>query len=208
MRQTGDVAWNHFCRGELEQALESIEEQFRMARMANDADQEYLAIYNRASIRTFSGQAQEACPDFLNLLKIFKRRNNVSIYVGLLIDISICYWKLGELKTAARYHRQARGFIARQHLETFEFGILRSGALFENRPDAKSHLEQALHLARKSNRKYDEAACLLHLAYLDEFDAKQAYWRDAIVLLEDMGALAWVEHKSSDGFVLLPFFSA
>lgn len=125
MARIGDLSWNQLSRGRLKQALESTNEQLRMANMANDVDQKYLAIYNRASIIMFMGQAQEAYPDYLNLMSIFKRRKNYMIYGGLLIDFSICCWQLGDLKAAAKYYRQAHRFTTRHQLETLEIGILR-----------------------------------------------------------------------------------
>ncbi|MGC1377158.1 MAG: hypothetical protein WA821_13085 [Anaerolineales bacterium] len=209
MRQMGDLGRNKLCRGELQQALECLEEQRQMAQTANDTDQVYLATYNHAGTLIFAGRAQEARPDLLNLLKIFKRRKSALTYAGLLIDMSVCCWHLGELQTAKNYYQQACDFIVAQQLESFTPAILRCGALFEDKTNARANLEKALSLVRASNSKFDETACILHLAYLsDDLAAKQTYWRDALSRLEEMGALAWVEHKSPDDFVMLPFFSA
>ena len=209
MPQIGNLGWYKLCQGEFKQGFEYIEEQLQMAQIAKDEDLEYLAIYNRASIQMRIGQASEAYSNLLNLLNIYKQRKNFSFYAGILIDLSVCNWYLSNTDNAAKHYHQAQSFIAKKQLKAFEVSILRCGALFEASKSARTNLEKALVLAQKSTKKYDEAACLLHLAYLsDDVDVKQKYWREAVLLLKYMEAIAWVENKSADDLVLLPFISA
>jgi hypothetical protein len=60
-------------------------------------------------------------------------------------------------------------------------------------------MEQALALARRSRRRLDEARCLLRLSLLsDDGQERLDFWRAGEVILQEIGAEAWLNGRSAE----------
>lgn len=113
--------------------------------------------------------------------------------------------RVGQPDTARQMAQHALEAAGQLTMPALRLCALRCLALVEPPEQAVSLLRQALEQARESNRRIEQAACLLSLAGLAGDEAEQsALWEQGSRLLVKMGAAAWLEECSPHNPPFLP----
>jgi tetratricopeptide (TPR) repeat protein len=209
-RVIGDLGLVCFSRGQLYDAMHYIQHQLNLATTEQNQIVLNMAQNNLAAVQVYAGQSAEARRTLEAVLASFRRQKREELMVSALLDLTICYWNLHQIMRACRLAEQAWQIVQNPHKD---FGflkcvVLRCLAVVQPSEQAESTLRQALSLASRYKRSYDEVGCRLSLAGVvaDPMES-ELFWAQGVHMLEEMGATAWLEGRSSRNPPFLPIFA-
>lgn len=205
MKQVGNLGMVYFSRGDLQNALRYIERERELAEISNDDDEKALAEGNQAAVQIYTDRPQLALPGLFSSLQKYTDTERFETLVGVLADLSVCHYRIGELEKSARFAGQAHDLAREKDSPTLILVAERARALSAPAAEAAGILNHALQLAERLDRKLDVAGCKLFLAHLSPVPENRAeLWRQAAGILEQIGAAGWIENKSAGEAIILP----
>jgi tetratricopeptide (TPR) repeat protein len=204
-RVTGDLGMVYFLRGNMAQACHYMEVSRNLAQRYGDTRSVALSAANLSGIRVFQGQSGQVV-DKLEQALFSSRERSKEHELGVILDITPCYWNLGRVEQAEQTARRTFEIALelREEIPGVMVAALRALALVQPREQAVVSLREALRLSVEHERKFDRAACLLSLAGLQAAPESDQTWQAGTALLAEMGASAWVEGRSSANPPFLP----
>jgi tetratricopeptide (TPR) repeat protein len=203
IRQVGNLGMVYFHRGDLQKALLYVNREIELTEISNDKHEGELAEWNKAAVQIYAEQPGQALPSLRMSLQKYTASGRFEALVGVLVDLSVCHYRLGDMEPSSQYARRALEMAREKDNPTLVLIALRARAL--SAPDALDLLSEALTLAEQHDRKLDIAGCKIFLAHLTPDSAsKISLWAEAAALLEQIGAARWIEGKHAGEAVLLP----
>jgi tetratricopeptide (TPR) repeat protein len=204
-RDVGNLGLIYLSRGELQQALIYIERQLALATRLGDAVEMSRAQGNRGIVRLHMKEYDAARQD-LEADAVFVKAHSMQEELACnYVNLSRCYAELGEHKYALWLAEQALSISKWINSAASRTVALRCWAEYQSPEQQTAFLRQALTLAQTYHRRFDEAACLLKLSSLIQNNGEQSIlWNQGVRLLEEIGAVAWLNRHSPDDTPCLP----
>ncbi len=193
------------AKKQFEQALKHCQRRLDMEARLNYPAYILSDRLNHAEIRLYLGEREPVEPE----LQALWADQGVQSSPDLRGRGALClshFYALADRPAPARQFAECALEVATENgSKTLRIAALRCLAQIELPDRAVDLLQQALALARESNRKFEQAACLLSLAGLTGDEADQcALWEQGSDLLYKMGAAAWVDDCSPQNPPFLP----
>ena len=189
----GNLGLVCLSRGQLQQALLHLERQLDLATRIGDASQTSRAYGNRGIVRLHLQEYDLARDDLEVDLAFVKEKGKQEALGCTYVNLSRCHAGLGHREQAVRLAEQGLDIADKIHSAALQVVALRCLAEYQPLQQQKELLHQALTLANRFQRLFDEAACLLSLARLGENKEEQTtLWEQGTRLLEEAGATAWL----------------
>ncbi len=205
MKQVGDLGMVYFNRGNLLKALLYIEREIELAEISNDEHENALAVGNKAAVFAYTDQAEQALPNLFSALQKHINTNRFEALVSTLVDLSTCYYRIGDLENSSRFAQRAFDLTQEKDNPVLNVIACRVRALSMPTPDAFELLSITLKLAEQYDRKLDVAGCKIFMAYLtSDSESKTLLWDEAAAILEKIGATKWIENKKPGDPIVLP----
>jgi len=205
MKQVGNLGMVYFNRGDLPKALLYIEREIELAEISNDEYEKTLAEGNRAAVLAYTDHAEQALPNLHLALKKHINTDRFETLVGTLVDLSICHHRIGDLEKSSQFSQHAFDLARGKDNPSLILITLRARALSIAAPDALDLLTRAFELAEQHGRKLDAAGCKIFMAHLVKDNESQTrLWNEAVIILEQIGAMMWIENKIAGDPIVLP----
>jgi tetratricopeptide (TPR) repeat protein len=207
VKACGNLTLIYLCQKRLDQALHYVDLQIEYARQIGFEREVARGIGNRGVILMHQGNYEEALKA-LREDERYCRANRLLEGLGsTLVSMGVCLWLQGERDEAVRCAETALQTADDSNLKALRLIALRGLACCTDEPTrTRLLLQEALLLAQQGERKFDEAACLLSLAKVNN-EEKDRVWAAGAALLDKMGALAWLGQHSPENPPLLPMIS-
>lgn len=203
MKQVGNLGMVYFNRGDLPGALRYIDREFELAEISNDLYEKALAEGNRAAVQVYTDQPERALSSLFSSLQKYRDTERFETLVGVLVDLSVCHYRIGDLERSARFAEQAYQLAQDKDNSGLILIALRARALSAPASEAIGMLKTALDLADQLDRKLDIAGCKIFLAHLEvTHEDRDRLWDEAVSLLKMIGATKWIEDKSAGDAVI------
>ena len=205
MKQVGGLGMVYFNRGDLQKALLYIEREIELAEISNDEHEKALAEGNKAAVLAYTDHAEQALPNLFLALQKHIHTNRFDIQAGTLVDLAVCHYRIGNFEKSSQFAQRAFDLAQSKDNLTLILITLRARALSAPVPDAMVLLTKALELSEQYDRKLDAAGCKIFMAHLVKDNESQTrLWNEAVVILEQIGAMKWIENKSAGDSIVLP----
>jgi tetratricopeptide (TPR) repeat protein len=203
--QTGDLALVHLSCGRLEQAYRLHQRHLELSRLTNNYAEEKRARGNLGIAQTHRGEFQSALKNFqVNILHT--KKHNLNVATGrLYLRLSWALDGLGKKDEALKYARAAletAQALADSASLTMAFRCL--SELHLPLADKIRYAEQARILAKKQNRRLNEAGALITLANCTQ---NQSYFDQATSILKEIGAEEWLKRPPVFKSLRLPLLA-
>lgn len=201
----GNLALIYLCQKRLDEALYCVDLQIEQAKQMEFHREVARGVGNRGTILLYQGDYQKAL-EALREDEAYCEANHLVEGLGCtMVNLALCLWQQDERAEAIKYAEAALQTAQEHHLKTLRLIALRELAFFtDDRTRSRELLEEALKLARESERQFDEAACMLSLAGLSS-DAN--LWAAGVALLEKMKAQGWLDGHSLANPPLMPMLN-
>ncbi len=194
----GNLGLVYLTRGDPAQALVYVEEHARLARQIGDAYELMRAVGNRGVVQIHLGEFGAALEALKEDARHSEQRGSREGRVAVYVNLARCLGGLGRRDEAVALARRALALAQDTGSATVRLAALRSLAEWLPPSQQEPYLREALHLARQTGRRLDEAACLLSLAAVHAGEERQRLWQQGVALLQEMEALAWVQGRTPD----------
>ena len=205
MKQVGNLGMVYLNLGDLPNALGYIERGRKLAEITGDEYEKALAEGNRAAVQIYTDHPEQALPGLFSTLQKYANTERYETQVGALVDLSICHYRVGDLRASARFAQQAHDLAQTGGVPVLLLIAARARALCAPASQAADLLQQAFQLAERLDRKLDMAGCKLSLAHLAaEHETRLQAWEQAVDILNQIGAAKWVENQPVGAPILLP----
>src|SRR5690606_7793445 len=172
--------------GGTDELMAAYESGIRASRRADDAVLLAHGLSARAARHSLLGNQAKAVPDLLAALKLYQDAGDEESAEYLLLDIAICYRRMGEFAKALEYLEQNEARALRNRdWSTLVSNLLQQGYLAEDEgrvDDAIAIYDRALEISREHDRRSEAAS--IHLAKAYTAILKGEY-RPALQLLQD-----------------------
>ncbi len=205
--EIGNMVAVYMSRGRLVEALQFLDQHEKLATQLGDVTELSRVIGNRGTVLLYLGKYQAALADLQTSYELFKDQGRAESVIASYIDLSYCYFGLGERERALQYAQKALKMARCSEFSTIRIIALRCIAeQTEDIEKRRAYLDEALALARAHERRLDEAGCLLSLCEItQEPGKKNRLWEEGKKLLEECGASAWLEGASPENppFVIM-----
>ncbi|MBV8823069.1 MAG: tetratricopeptide repeat protein [Chloroflexi bacterium] len=189
----GNLGLVCLSRGQLQQALLYLERQLDLAIRIGDAAQTSRAYGNRGIVRLHLQEYDLAKDDLEADLAFVKEEGKQEALGCTYVNLSCCHAGLGHREQAVQLAEQGFDIADKTHSVALQVVALRCLAEYQPLQQQRELLQQALTLANRFQRLFDEAACFLSLARLAENKEEQTtLWKQGTCLLEEIGATAWL----------------
>lgn len=198
MSEIGNLCAVSFSQGKLLQALQYTERHFILAKEADDAAEINRALGNRALALLYLDQDALALPDLETSIEQLQALGLQQQLAETFVHFSYCLFRLGRAEEAQTAVTQAISMAAEVDSPTLDSLILRCRALLAPQNEAVILMEQALTEARRLQRRFDEASCLLRLAVWSSGQRRHELWAEGVAILHTIGAEAWLNGRSPD----------
>ncbi len=113
----GNMGAIHTMLGNLDAAVEQLEESIVLAKEMGDKKQEAYSLNTMANIHSSRGEVRKAISCFKRTLKLFEELKDSSPISGTLNNLGVQYTRLGDYRTALNYHNKALD-VAKTHQDT------------------------------------------------------------------------------------------
>ncbi len=200
----GNLGLVYLTRGEPAQAMVYVEEHARLAKRIGDTYELMRATGNRGVVQIHLGEFEAALQALEEDARHAEQRGSREGKVATYVNMSRCLGCLGRAEEALALARRALSLAQGSGSATVRLAALRNLADQLPRDQREPLLREALHLARQTGRRLDEAACLLSMAALHEGEEQAALWQQGTALLRDINALAWVRGRTPDDPPCIP----
>ncbi len=204
--EEGTLGLVYLFKGQLDLALQSFNRQWAIAEQHGQRMYMNLARGNMGVVQLHLGNPEVARTDLEYDLQDAERMRRNEALTGTYANLSRCYRLLNDFQMADFYAKQSFDLAHKLGLPAHRIVALRVLAENESPSAAEKLLTEALTLARKTHRRFDEAACLLSLSALAESQVKsRKLWEQGMRILEATGGTLWLKE---DGVIISPFLPA
>ncbi len=194
----------YLARGQLHQALHYNDRHLDLAMELGEHREAAGAIAIRGHIKFHLGDYEAARDDLETDLAMDGNATHIDIG-NAYVNLSRCYAALGQREHALELLRKAEELAELNNSTRLHIVVLRCLANYQTPAESCLTLQQALELAQKHGRPFDQAACLLVLAHrTDNTSEKNALWEQGVDLLKQMGAEIWLQGHSIEHPPQLP----
>ena len=201
----GSLSEVFLMRKQLSEASIWIERRIELTKRMGEDKGIYAAYATRGIVHLLSGQTESALYN-LQLCEAGFRELRVLRWLSMTeANLSWCYADMGDHQQALFYARQAVAHSREMRADTQEIIALRCLSRFQSGKEKLKSLNRSLQLSQNHNQPFNQAAILLLLgATIENKKDQAAFWHKATILLNDMGAEAWLEGHSPDNPPQLP----
>lgn len=206
IRVLGNLVAIHMARGDLSSASYYLARQMDMVNRFDDTNQMMLARSNQATLHLCQGHYAQALAALQPIRSFYHDQGYKDVETINLLEISSCYYGLGQIDKAIEFARQAEAICETTDLDPLRIFVLRHLATLPVEEPRWPLAINALALADEYSRPVEKAACLFTLAQLTgSKDERDAYWHRGRALMQEIGALDWLKGCSPENLPFIPY---
>ena len=203
--ELGDLGVVYIALGRMDLALDYTNRMVKLAAELNNAAELSRGRGNRAYALLGLGCYREALEDIEFSLDLYRQQGRLEGTIVTTIDLILYLRGIGQSERAAELAQENYEAAWQEDFPHLRVVTTRCLALFRPPAEQRALLEQALDLARRHERPMDEAACLFSLSAVAANPREgDAYYEQAVALLEEMGCQGWLAGKSRADPPFLP----
>lgn len=200
--QIGNLGLVHFSCGRLNQARLRMEQHYTLSKLIRNRPETRRAQGNLGTIQTHLGDFENALENMLDDYKQAKKRQLIQPQATLNAKLAWALQGVGQQEEALRRAKKSLTLAKEINDPLVKSMALRClSEVAHKKVEQIRYAEEARQLARQHHRRLSEAGALLTLSHLKD---DPSLHQDAVNLLKEIGATAWLKVKPVFSHLRLP----
>ncbi len=202
----GNLALVYLTRGDLALSETYLLRQRALARQSGLQHEAWRADGNLPLVYFLQGEYERAIPGLEKQRTLERANGMLRSWAVSNLFLGVAYVMTGQTSYGLGLLQEALDVATRLNSEILLGLGLRAQSLVLPPRDVRFFLQHALAIARRYERPFDEAACLLWQAKFSESEnLRRALWEEGCAILRRLRAESWLEGRSPENPPILPF---